>query len=112
MVWYCGLASPEHHLRRVQVRVMAGGHDIPEAKIRERLVTALQNLITLLPHIAHLQVCDNSADAAPGEPVPDPVLVAEMHAGKLSRPTTPAALQDTPQWAKPLLEAALSLSAR
>lgn len=110
MVWYCGLASPEHHLSRVRARVVAGGHDIPEAKIRERVVTALQNLITLLPHIAHLQVYDNSTQAAPGESVPDPVLVAETHAGKLGWPTTLAALRDTPPWAKPLLEAALSLS--
>jgi predicted ABC-type ATPase len=110
MVWYCGLASPEDHLLRVRARVAVGGHDIPEAKIHERYVTALQNLIHLLPHIAHLQVYDNSVEAAPGEPVPDPVLVAEMHGGKLSWPTTLAALQDTPAWAKPLLEAALTLS--
>ena len=110
MVWYCALASPEQHLARVSARVAAGGHDIPEVKIRERYVTALQNLIALLPHIAHLQVYDNSAEAAPGEPIPDPVLVAEMHAGKLSWPTTLAALRDTPPWAKPLVEAALSLS--
>lgn len=111
LVWYCGLASPDLHLQRVTARVVAGGHDIPAAKIRERYVTALQNLIALLPYIAHLQVYDNSAQVAPGEPVPDPVRVAEMHAGKLSWPTTLAGLRDTPPWAKPLLEAALSLAA-
>jgi predicted ABC-type ATPase len=110
MVWYCGLASPDLHLQRVAARVVAGGHDIPESKIRERYVTALQNLIVLLPHIAYLQVYDNSAQAAPGEPVPDPLRVAEMQAGKLRWPTTLAELRDTPTWAKPLLEAALSFA--
>ncbi len=108
MVWYCALASPEQHIARVAARVEAGGHAIPEGKIRERYVTALQNLIALLPHLAQLQVYDNSVDAAPGEAVPDPVLVAEMQQGRLTWPTTLAALQRTPPWAKPLLEAALS----
>ena len=92
-------------------RVAAGGHAIPEAKIRERYQTALQNLITLLPYLAHLQVYDNSVEAAPGKSVPDPVLVAEMHAGKLKWPATLKSLRGTPQWAKPLLEAALALKA-
>ena len=110
LMWYCGLHSPEHHLLRVRARVAAGGHDIPEAKIRERYATALQNLIALLPHLTQLQAYDNSAQAAPGKPIPDPLLVAEMRRGKLVRPVTLAALRDTPAWAKPLLEAALSRS--
>jgi predicted ABC-type ATPase len=109
MLWYCALASPEQHIARVGARVAAGGHDIPEAKVRERWTTSLRNLIALLPHLAHLQVYDNSAEAAPGSPVPDPVLVAEMRGGRLVAPTTLAGLQRTPDWAKPLLEAALSV---
>jgi predicted ABC-type ATPase len=35
-VWYAGLSSPELHIQRVKARVVHGGHDIPEAKIRER----------------------------------------------------------------------------
>ena len=106
---YARLSSAEQHIARVRARVLAGGHDIPEAKIRERCSTALQNLIALLPHLAHLQVYDNSIEAAPGTTVTDPVLVAEMRGGKLGFPTTVEALQATPQWAKPLLEAALAL---
>lgn len=109
LLWFCGLSSAEQHIARVRARVLAGGHDIPEAKIRERCSTALQNLIALLPHLAHLQVYDNSIEAAPGTTVTDPVLVAEMRGGKLSFPATVEALQATPQWAKPLLEAALAL---
>ena len=111
MVWYCSLSSPERHIDRVKARVAAGGHDIPKTKIRERYRTALQNLIALLTHPAHLQVYDNSVEAAPGAPIPDPVLVAEMHAGKLTWPTALKSLKGTPPWAKPLLEAALALGA-
>ena len=36
-LWFAGLATPELHLRRIAARVAAGGHDIPQAKVRERL---------------------------------------------------------------------------
>lgn len=111
IVWFCGLDSPEHHLRRVEARVSQGGHDIPEAKIRARYPRAFRNLIALMPHLAHLSVYDNSTDAALGEPIPDPVLVLEMAAGRLGYPAAldAAALGRTPEWAKALVEAALSL---
>ena len=109
MVWYCGLSSIAQHIARVQARVAAGGHDIPEANIRARWNTSLVNLIRLLPHLAHLQVYDNSAETEPGDPVPDPVLLAEVVAGCFVGPRDAGALQRTPDWAKPLLEAALTL---
>lgn len=108
IVWFCGLATPEQHIARVRSRVQMGGHDIPATKIRERFSTSLANLIALMPHLAHLRVFDNSQDVAPGEAVPDPVLVLEMAAGRLLWPSAVADLQQTPEWAKPLLEAALS----
>lgn len=110
MVWFCGLASPDLHVRRVRARVASGGHDIPEARIRERYPRAIANLIALMPDLAHLQVYDNSAEAAIGASVPDPILVLEMRAGKLISPLPhdPKALGATPDWAKPLVEAALS----
>jgi len=113
LVWFCGLSSPELHLARVAARVACGGHDIPEAKIRERYPHALANLIALMPHLAHLQIHDNSTQAAADGTVPDPILLLEMENG---RPTWPApddlrALQRTPEWAKPLLEAAFALPA-
>jgi predicted ABC-type ATPase len=109
LMWFCGLSSPELHLARVRARVAAGGHDIPEAKIRERYPAALENLIVLVSCLAHLQVYDNSTEATMGEAVPDPVLVAEMKAGKLVWPDDLESLSHTPDWAKPLLEAALSM---
>jgi predicted ABC-type ATPase len=110
IVWFCGLASPDLHVRRVRARVAAGGHDIPVAKIRERYPRAIAHLIALMPHLAHLQVYDNSAEAAAGTAVPDPVLVLEMRAGCVVWPSRKdeKALTVTPDWAKPIVEAALS----
>lgn len=109
MVWYCGLASPEHHLARVKARVAVGGHDIPEAKIRERWIRSRENLIALMPCLAALQVWDNSAEVAPGEPIPDPCLLLRVEGRRVTWPQNLAGLQATPEWAKPLVEAALAL---
>jgi predicted ABC-type ATPase len=109
-IWFCGLVSPDLHVARVRARVAAGGHDIPEARIRERYPRALQNLIALMPRLAHLQVHDNSAEVDVGSPIPDPVLVLEMQNGRLvwPAPDDVETLRRTPEWAKPLLEAALT----
>jgi predicted ABC-type ATPase len=109
LMWFCGLSSPELHIARVKARVAAGGHDIPQAKIRERYPAALRNLIALMPRLAHLQVYDNSTEAAPGEAIPDPLLVMEMKSGRLVRPADVHSLASTPDWAKPLVEAVLSM---
>jgi predicted ABC-type ATPase len=109
LMWFCGLSSPELHLARVKARVAMGGHDIPEGRIRERYPASLENLIALMPVLAQLQVHDNSAEVRRGEAIPDPVLVAEMIAGKLVWPTDLEPLSRTPDWAKPLVEAALSM---
>lgn len=112
LMWFCGLSSPDQHIARVQARVAAGGHDIPEAMIRARWMRARENLVALMPRLARLQVWDNSADARPGDPVPDPTLLLEMRGGQLVYPAADdvEALQATPAWAQPLLEAALALS--
>lgn len=106
---FCGLASPELHLRRVRARVLRGGHDIPEAKIRERWTASRANLIRLLPHLARLQVFDNSAEAAPGEEIDDPVLVLEVIGGRVTYPAPEdaAALAATPAWARAIVQAAI-----
>ncbi|HUF48491.1 MAG TPA: hypothetical protein VMM93_11795 [Vicinamibacterales bacterium] len=109
IIWFCGLRSPELHLSRVRARAARGGHDIPEAIIRTRWLSARQNLIGLMPHVAHLQVFDNSIEVGFGESVPDPVLVLQMRGGRLVWPARDdrAALGRTPDWARPLVEAAL-----
>jgi len=109
LIWFCGLASPELHVARVRARVAAGGHDIPEAKIRQRYPAALENLISLMPILHGLQVYDNSVDADAEGLIPDPRLVLEMRGARLVWPCSPDELKKTPDWAKPLVEAALSL---
>ncbi len=111
LMWFCGLSSPEQHIARVQARVRRGGHPINEADIRRRWPLAQQNLVRLMPVLAQLQVYDNSADAAPGEAVPDPQLLLQMEDGQVlyPEPDDLAQLAATPAWATPLLEAALRL---
>ncbi|MEY4298898.1 MAG: hypothetical protein RIR25_134 [Verrucomicrobiota bacterium] len=106
-VWFCGLASAELHLRRVRSRVAHGGHDIPEQKIRERWTGSRENLIRLLPLIDHLRVHDNSHEADPADGrQPQPVLLLEMKRGKI---TAPADLSGAPDWAQPIIAAAIHL---
>lgn len=108
-VWFCGLTSPDQHIARVQARVAAGGHSIPEDRIRARYPQAQLNLIMLMPRLAHLQVYDNSTEAAADGRVPDPLLVLEMENGRLVMPAHDdlTALRSAPDWTKPILEAAM-----
>ncbi len=106
-IWFCGLASADLHLQRVRSRVAHGGHDIPEEKIRERWNRSRENLIRLLPLIDHLRVYDNSAESDPAEGHrPRPVLLLEMQRGKI---TAPADLSGAPEWAQPIIAAAIHL---
>jgi predicted ABC-type ATPase len=109
LIWFCGLSSPELHIARVEARVAAGGHPIPEEKIRERYPLAQLNLIKLMPHVAYVKVYDNSAEAAADGTVPDPMLVLEMENGQVISPPPHdlKALQRAPEWTKAILEAAL-----
>jgi len=106
--WYAGLASPELHLARVRARVKRGGHDIPEADIRRRYQSSRMNLIRLLPHLASLRVYDNSVEADPAKGrVPLPRLLLHMERGAIRGPDD---LSATPEWAKPVVAAALKIS--
>jgi predicted ABC-type ATPase len=108
MIWFCGLTSPEQHIARVKLRVAHGGHDIPEGKIRQRYSQSLINLIALMPDLAELKVHDNSIDAGPDGVIPDPRLVLHVKELAVVWPNDPASLGGTPDWAKPLVEAAIS----
>ncbi len=104
-MWFAGLATPELHLQRIAARVAAGGHDIPEAKVRERFDASRSNLIKLLPHLASLRVYDNSLEADPrAGKRPQPVLLLQMQVGRV---VAHAPLVSVPAWAKPVLAAAL-----
>ena len=109
LIWFCGLSSPELHIARVRARVRAGGHPIPEEKIRERYPQAQLNLIKLMPHVAYIKVYDNSVEAAADGTVPEPLLVLEMENGQVISPAADdlKTLRRAPEWARAILEAAL-----
>jgi predicted ABC-type ATPase len=104
---YVGLDSPERHVGRVKARVAKGGHDIPDANIFKRYDGGRLNLIRLLPRITELFLYDNSAEADPSAgAVPTPILVLHLENGKIMNPGD---LHRTPEWAKPIVAAAMSL---
>jgi predicted ABC-type ATPase len=109
-VWYVGLEGPELHIARVRARVAAGGHDIPEGKIRQRYGRGRVNLIRLLPKLTELRVFDNSFD---GDPLrggaPKPLLVVTTLKGRIQET---CAVADVPGWAKPIYAAVLRASVR
>lgn len=70
---------------------------------------ALKHRETLVKSFAYIKVCDNSAGAAADGTVPDPLLVLEMVNRRVTSPAPDdlKALPRAPEWAKPILEAAL-----
>ncbi len=109
-VWYVGLSSPELHIERVQARVRRGGHDIPVEHIQRRYEHSRLNLNEHLPRLTALRVYDNSADADPAAgKTPKPMVVLHMERGKI---LNPGDLTQTPDWAKPIVAAALRLNLR
>ena len=107
-VWYVGLESPELHIARVRSRVKRGGHDIPETKIRERYSRSHWNLIRLLPKLTEVFIYDNSEEADPHSgSAPQPKLILHLLRGKC---VAMCDLLRAPNWAKPILMAALNAS--
>jgi predicted ABC-type ATPase len=99
------------HIERVRQRVMRGGHDIPRVKIVERYDSGRKNLVRLLPQLASVRVYDNSVQADPGQGMtPAPRLLLHCLERKIVSPTKlRSLLADTPEWAKPVVAAALDL---
>lgn len=107
-MWFVGLSRPELHMARVRARVARGGHDIPEAKIRERYDQSRLNLIALMPRLTELRVFDNSIDADPhAGRAPQPVLMLHLAEGRILEMID---LPQAPQWVKALVAAAVKLS--
>lgn len=104
-IWYVGLQSAELHIARVRSRVERGGHDIPEATIRDRYDRGRLNLIRLLPKLTELRVYDNTDERDPYRGVPPrPRLLLHM---RNARGVSSCPLDRTPEWAKPILAAAM-----
>lgn len=112
-MWFVGLATAEQHIARVRARVATGGHDIPEEKIRERWDTARRNLIMLMGYLTELRVFDNSAERnAAGGTIPAPRLLLDWKQGSVVSPSAVDEIEATPEWAKPIVAAALQLAKR
>jgi predicted ABC-type ATPase len=103
--WYVGLASADLHVARVAARVRQGGHDIPETLIRQRYVRSLLNLIALLPSLTELRLFDNSTEADPASGM-TPELHLILHL-RLRVVVDPSDVSGTPEWARPVVAAAL-----
>ena len=100
-----GLSSAELHIARVRARVAKGGHDIPEARIRDRYDRSRVNLIHLMPRLTELRLYDNSDEADPDAgATPEPSLLLHMVRGRLK---SRCRLERTPEWAKPIVAAAM-----
>jgi predicted ABC-type ATPase len=106
-IWFVGLATLELHLERVRARVALGGHDVPEALIRERFTRSRLNLVRLLPRLTGLRVYDNSADGDPARGgTPQPRLILHVANGTVLET---CAMEEVPDWTKPIVMAALRL---
>jgi predicted ABC-type ATPase len=106
-IWYVGLASVELHVARIAARVARGGHDIPEADVRRRYDSGRRNLIRLLPQITELKLFDNSVEADPAlGKQPEPSELLHLLSGKIVDMADPWRI---PEWAKPIVAAALTL---
>jgi predicted ABC-type ATPase len=72
---YLWLPSPDLALSRIQGRVEAGGHSVPEADVRRRFKRSLANLFRIYrPLVTSLNFFDNSGD--------EPVLIFREEEGK------------------------------
>jgi predicted ABC-type ATPase len=107
-IWFVGLRTPALHIARVRSRVARGGHDIPDDLIRKRYNRSRMNLIELMPAVTELKVYDNSHEADPQEGrTPQPILVLHMAQQRI---VAVADLSEIPEWAKPLVAAAMKLA--
>ena len=106
--WYVGLEGVGLHIQRVRMRVAKGGHDIPEAKIRERYDRSRLHLIGLLASLTELRLFDNTAESNPGAGRwPEPRLLLHWVRRSIIKSEHPLRM---PEWAKPILQRALELS--
>ena len=59
---YIGTDSVEINLARIRNRVLAGGHDVPEADVRRRYQRSFQNLPVAIRRADHAILFDNSTE--------------------------------------------------
>lgn len=69
---YIALPSVEYSIQRVQARVAAGGHDVPEANIRRRWPRTLDNFAVFMNEADEVALFSNAGT--------EPILVGERRA--------------------------------
>lgn len=106
-LFFVGLSSAELHIQRVAERVRRGGHDIPEAKIRERYENSRKNLLPFIGTAANLRVWDNSRQTADGRPSPFEVFSVQDGLLQLGNAVT---LETAPEWTQPMLARAIKMA--
>lgn len=84
---YIVLAAPDLNVERVRLRVKKGGHDVPEAKIRERWFKSIRQLPWFLEQSDRAWIFDNSG-AAPRQ------IGLKQDGNIIVDPTAPAALRE------------------
>ena len=78
-LFYYWLRSPDLAVARVALRVMRGGHNIPEASVRQRYQRSIRNFFTLYRDLVHSwRIYDNSEYEFP-------LLIALKDPGRYSR---------------------------
>lgn len=105
-IFFCGLASPELHIERVAARVAKGGHDIPEAKIRERWGNSIHNMMGLIHRCTAVIVYDNSTPS--DDNGPNPICLFSLIGDSFDRKP----IEHMPEWAKPLAAEAIKRTLR
>ena len=85
--------DPEINVKRVKERVSAGGHDVPEEKIKSRYLRSLNNLSRLVRIADMTRIVDNTGDA--------PSLICEVQGKKVT-------IWESEHWSKAAILALLS----
>lgn len=105
-IFFVGLVSPELHLQRVAERVLRGGHNIPEEKIRERWRNSIRNMLGLIPRCQAVRVFDNTKPADKNGP--KPICLFSISNGTLEE----GPIHNMPEWAKSLAAVALKCTSK
>ena len=83
LLCFIGIAGPEVSEERVAMRVLQGGHDVPQEKLTARYPRILENLRRAMREVAHVWVFDNDDLWRPFR------LVAVYEGGKVVRVEEP-----------------------
>ena len=95
-IFFIGTDNPELNAARVARRVMAGGHDVPIAKIISRYQKSLVQAAEAIPWVDRFYLFDNSQDGVA------PQMKAWAQHGHWQVYPAP---EETPAWTEPLLSA-------